>query len=64
MKLKKMNKRGIAPVLIFAGLLFGALLIGGTTTTFGLMKAFNDVPSWAWIGLVIFIFFLLTGRRR
>lgn len=64
------NKRGVVLGLVqwrvFAvifvsvlTLLFGGSFIGGTVTK----NALTQIPIWAWIILVIMVFFIITKRK-
>lgn len=60
-------KKGFAQYWIFLIFLIVILLfmfLGGTITSLILKNTFNKIPTWFWIGLVIFVLFALGGKKK
>ena len=63
----KMNKKGLAQMLILL-IVIGALLVLflglGGVAGFVLKKTISKIPVIVWIGLALFILFMLGGKKK
>ena len=67
MKYKKMNKKGIGPLVIpiiigIALLFFG--LGGGIITAYKINNTIQSIPTIVWIGLIILLILLMFPKKK
>lgn len=58
--INKMNKKGIAPMLVVAIVVATLVFISGSIVAFKL----SSIPVFVWVGLGIFLIFKLIGSDK
>ena len=59
-----MNKKGVGPLLVI-GIVIGLIyLLFTITSSIKLGNALTKIPTWAWIGIIVLILYLLLRGKK
>jgi len=59
-----MNKKGMIGLTEIVLIIAGIVVLLGLGTGLKVISIIKSIPTWAWIGILILLLFLIMGRRK